>query len=206
MARRYKHSLEEIAALILHAAETIVIEEGYAALNARKIALAVGYTIGSIYMVFDSMGDVVLHINTKTLAEMTAYLQHNQSKNTHSALESLAKNYFDYATQNFNKWQLLFEYTASKNKALPPWYQQQLDSSFHVITSLVIDTLPNRTDIDSTLAVKTLWGGLHGIYALSVSHKLGAIDGSQRDASRILLVRSFIAGWIAESDKIQKVK
>ena len=57
MAKRNEHSLEEIKALIIHAAEEIVIQDGFSAIKARKVASAIGYTVGSLYMVITSLSD-----------------------------------------------------------------------------------------------------------------------------------------------------
>ena len=67
MARRNEHSLIELKAIVLNAAETIITEEGFAALTIRKIAMEMGYTVGSIYMVFASRAELILHINARTL-------------------------------------------------------------------------------------------------------------------------------------------
>lgn len=192
MARRYQHSLQEIKTMILQSAENIVIEEGYSALNARKIAMAIDYTVGSIYMVFDGMADIALHINAQTVNEMTAYLQNHQTENLDTALENLATNYFDFANQNFNKWRMLFEFAPPKNKLLPNWYQQHLDTGFNTIASLVTQALPQHLTIDRTLAIQIVWSGIHGIYTLSVANKLGGINSQYRESSALLLVRSFI--------------
>lgn len=198
MARRYKHSLEEIKVMILQAAEKIVIEEGYSALNARKIAINIDYTAGSIYMIFDSMLDVILHINAKTLDEMIAHLQKAQSKKTNITLEALAKNYINFANQNLNRWRLLFEYPLPTDKPLPAWYQQHIKTTFDKISSLVDNTFPDdHTGFNRTLATKTIWSSIHGLYASSVSNKLGAISSNELESSQILLVRSFISGYYA---------
>ncbi|MCX7099960.1 MAG: TetR family transcriptional regulator [Methylobacter sp.] len=49
MARRNEHSLDEIREMILDAAESIIINEGYSALTVRKITKKIGYTVASIY-------------------------------------------------------------------------------------------------------------------------------------------------------------
>ena len=78
MARRSEHSLEEIKAMVLDAAESIVIEDGFSALKARTIAREIGYTVGSIYMVFTNMADLMMHINARTLDAIAAQLDQTQ--------------------------------------------------------------------------------------------------------------------------------
>jgi AcrR family transcriptional regulator len=38
----------------------IVIEKGLNALTVRKVAVEIGYTVGSIYMVFANMQDLIM--------------------------------------------------------------------------------------------------------------------------------------------------
>jgi AcrR family transcriptional regulator len=201
MARRYKHSLEEIRTMILNSAEAIVVEEGYAALNARKLAMDIGYTAGSIYMVYDSMTDLVLHINAKTLDEITAHLEDSQLKKKKVSAKALVRSYFKYAHKNLNRWRLLFEYRLPQNTPLPEWYQQHVDKNFSKIETLFSKTIPERIGIDNKLAVQALWGGLHGIYTLSVSNAPGAVKVSDIEASMVLLVENFVSGWLANSKK-----
>jgi AcrR family transcriptional regulator len=201
MARRYKHSLEEISTMILHTAETIVREEGYAALNARKIAMDIDYTVGSIYMVFENMADIVLHINAKTLDEIATYLEETQLKKQKISLKALFRSYFKYANKNLNRWRLLFEYRLPKDKPLPKWYQQQVAKNVATIENLFLKTLPERSDTDNKLAIQTLWASINGIYALSISNMPGAVNVSDIEASMVVLVDNFMAGWLANSKK-----
>ena len=54
MARRSDHTREEIREMALVATEQIVSVAGFSALSARKIAKKIGYTVGSLYLLFDN--------------------------------------------------------------------------------------------------------------------------------------------------------
>ena len=43
-------------------AERIVAEHGHSGLSARKVASAIGYTVGTLYLVFDNLDDLVLQV------------------------------------------------------------------------------------------------------------------------------------------------
>lgn len=79
MARRSDHSREEIRAMALAAAQQIVTEQGFAALNARKIASAIGYTVGTLYLVFKNLDDLFLQLNARTLDDLHAALATRQA-------------------------------------------------------------------------------------------------------------------------------
>ena len=66
MGRRSDHSREEIRQMALQAAESIVTEGGYKALSARKVASEIGYTVGTLYLVFENLDELVLYVNGRT--------------------------------------------------------------------------------------------------------------------------------------------
>ncbi|MGZ8946503.1 MAG: TetR/AcrR family transcriptional regulator, partial [Methylococcaceae bacterium] len=98
MAKRSEHTQEELKALVLSAAEAIVIDEGFSELKVRRIAAEIGYTVGSIYMVFINMADLIMHINAKTLDAISAQLEQVQDCSTEQSIEALAMTYLSYAS------------------------------------------------------------------------------------------------------------
>ena len=81
MARRSDHSREEIKELALNATEEIVAEAGFQALSARKVASAIGYTVGTIYLVFKNLDDLIMQVNARTLETLFKEVSVHQSKN-----------------------------------------------------------------------------------------------------------------------------
>lgn len=80
--------------MILHAAEEIIIRDGICKLTARQIAADIGYTVGSIYMIFSSMTHLIMHFNASTLdniAERLAYVREQDHSHKGDCLEELAK-------------------------------------------------------------------------------------------------------------------
>ena len=100
MARRNEHSLDEIREMVLSAAETIIVNEGYPALTARRIAKEMGYTVGSIYMVFAGMTDLVTHIKANTVDDLIVQLQQLPECVPEHHIAELAKAYLQFAVQN----------------------------------------------------------------------------------------------------------
>ena len=50
MGRRNQHSREEQRTMALDAAEALVAAEGLAGFSMRKVAQAMGYTVGNLYL------------------------------------------------------------------------------------------------------------------------------------------------------------
>ncbi len=75
MGRRNEHSRKQIKEMAIEAGKKIIVEEGFSNLGARKVARAIGYTVGTLYNVFDNYLDIVLNINAETLDDIKNHLQ-----------------------------------------------------------------------------------------------------------------------------------
>ena len=197
MARRSEHSLEEIKTMVLDAAETLVIEEGYAALTARNIAREIGYTVGSIYMVFTNMADLVLHINARTLDAIAAQLQ--QVQDGKESIELLALVYLNYADQNYKRWRTVFDYRWPADAEMPGWYQEKIDAVFAQLEARFAQLLPELAEADRKRAARALWCGVHGVCALSLIEPQDKAGIKEVEATLVLLVRNFMRGWMTQA-------
>ena len=143
MARRSEHSLEEIKAMVLEAAEAIVLEEGFAALKVRKVALEIGYTVGSIYMVFTNMGDLIMHVKARTLDELADQLDEKMPEcPAQEQILTLAKSYLQFANENYNLWSMIFEHRLPEHEKTPDWYQAKVDQAFIKVETLLGTACP----------------------------------------------------------------
>lgn len=199
MARRSQHTLEEIKSMVLNAAETLVIEQGAKALTMRNVAFEIGYTVGSIYMVFENMSDLILHLNARTLDAMTLRFEQISKGSPEQCIEELAKCYLQYAQDNFNRWCLLFEYRPQENK-LPVWYRDKIEHAFSRFEAEFKRIAPDNSESQHILVARALWGGIHGICMLSLTGKFAVAGGDDVERSVLLLVRKFIDGWLRGSN------
>lgn len=185
MARRNEHSLEQIKAMVLNAAETIIDEEGFSALTIRKIAMEMGYTIGSIYMVFASRAELILSINARTLEDLVINLEPISTDNN---VEQWVKAYLQYARTHANRWRMIFTPQSSESEILPDWYQVRLNGVFQQFSAYFND--------DNSQAVLALWQGIHGICLLSSDH--------ESEALVLALLNTFLRAWNNEQEPLRR--
>ena len=198
MARRSEHSLEEIKAMVLEAAEAIVLEEGFAALKVRKVALEIGYTVGSIYMVFTNMGDLIMHVKARTLDELADQLDEQLPEcPAQEQILTLAKSYLQFANENYNLWSMIFEHRLPEHEKTPDWYQAKVDQAFIKVETLLGQLAPEPDQSDIQSAARALWSGVHGICVLSLTATLDAVGVKKVENNIVLLVENFIRGWVA---------
>jgi hypothetical protein len=60
---------------------------------------------------------------------------------------------------------------------------------------------PELTEEHRKLAARALWCGVHGICVLSVTGKQDKAEIKEIEEMIVLLVRNFMRGWVACSDK-----
>ena len=184
--------------MILNAAETIVTEEGFSALKVRKIALEIGYTVGSIYMVFNNMDDLIMHVKIRILNDILEQIE--KALLLEPDIVVLAKVYLDYAKNNFNKWNMIFEHRLHKDAEIPDGYQSQVDTLFKCVENLFAKMDPSRSEHDIKLAARSLWGGVHGVCILSMTGGFDVVRIHDTEESVELVAECFVKGWLGHCD------
>jgi hypothetical protein len=152
-------------------------------------------------MVFDNMAELILHLKARTLDDIILQLEQITSLEAAERIEELAKTYLHYASQNFNRWNLIFLYPGPKDMQASEWYQQKVDHIFDLVESQFAILAPHCSDSTKKRAARALWAGVHGICALSVSGTLDVVGVDDVEESVVLLVRSFIQGWVSTVKK-----
>lgn len=198
MARRSEHTQEEIRQMVLNAAEAIVAEEGPGALKVRNIALEIGYTVGSVYMVFDNMADLILHLKGRTLDSIAEHLvQPARNLSAEQSLLQLAQAYLYYAKHHHHRWQMLFAPHPNQVESLPGWYLEKIEHLFQPVEQQLQRLQAQATPTQLSQAARTLWSGVHGTCFLALSGSLKATGAQDAEAMVTLLTQNFIHGWVA---------
>src|SRR5919109_1486222 len=75
MGRRNEHTQEQQREIALSAAELLIVKEGIAGFSMRKVASAIGYTVGNLYLLFATQDDLLAAVNERTADAIHAHLQ-----------------------------------------------------------------------------------------------------------------------------------
>jgi AcrR family transcriptional regulator len=201
MARRNDHSREEIREMALRAAETLLDREGAVGLSTRKIANEIGYAVGSLYLVFKNLDDLVVQLNFRTLHHLGESLDQaaaNGGEPCASVLE-LGRAYLRFAVSNQTRWELIFGYRLSPETDLPEDYRRHVRALFGRVESLLGSLAPQRSELDRALAARALWSGVHGVCALALSEKFNIADIADARQLTDSLIANYLAGWRGSS-------
>ena len=191
MARRNEHSLDEIKKMLIEAAESIIIDQGYSALTVRKIVIKIGYSVASFYMVFTNIAGLIRQIKTSTLKELIQTLRQLPSDSPEQCIQQLAKTYLHFAVNDFNRWSMIYLTDTEPNGE----YQQAINQ-LHDLLELEFSRLePHLSLLQVKQAARTLWFSIHGICSLSLTANSEARDIEQVENDLVLLVETFMAGW-----------
>lgn len=198
MARRNDHSREELREMALAAAERIVVQEGAAALTTRKIAGEIGYTVGSLYLVFANLDDLVLQLNLRTLADLAQDMDSAVEAVASPAgnVAALGRTYIRFATRNPGRWRLLFERGQhDMADVLPEAYRSQVRALFDRVEIQLTRLDPQRAPDELRLAAWALWSGVHGVCTLAMGGSLAVAGAEDAEKLAQALIVPFLAGW-----------
>ncbi len=195
MARRSDHSQEEIRQMAIQAGKEIIEREGFSALSARKVALKIGYTVGTLYNVFTSLDDLLLHIKALTLDEMAVFISQNTKDQISgvAAIKKLATLYLNFASQHYQSWSFLFEKHLPPDISIPLWYEKKVNKLFTLVEKQLLPLMKNNQEQGERAAI-ILWSSIHGICALSLTGKLNVTKAKSIQVLMDELIENYLAG------------
>ncbi len=191
MARRSDHSREELYAMALAAAREIAEKEGLRGLKARRIAREIGYTVGTLYNVFENLDDLIVHLNGTTLDALhKSCAPPPPEDEPEAALRTLARAYIRFTSNHPNLWGMLFEPTAPHGEQLPDWYHEKVRRLFELPERALASLFPQGQEAQRHHSARVLWSGLHGICSLA---RAGALPKTESETA---LADSLITNYV----------
>ncbi len=166
----------EIRAASLMIGAKIISLQGYREFSVRKVAREIGYTVGSLYNVFTDQYDFLLQINANSLEKLYSNINEQLKIKEPSGIDRLrviAYSYFEFASNNYNLWCLLFDSNVVSMDETPQWYTDIVNKLFVIVEDQIV--LANYNIKNVRQSICTLWSGVHGICSLYLSGKLDSV-------------------------------
>ncbi len=198
MGRRADHTREELHELALTAARTIVSADGLRGLTARGVARGIGYTIGTIYNLFDDLDDLIVHLNGTTLdALYEAVTAEPVGHGPEAALRAYARRYKEFTDTHPKLWRALFEHQLPDGYVRPRWYEPKVIRLLGLAERALEPFFePDQTTLRQHHA-RVLWSSLYGICSLAQSQKIN--EGETATALTDTLITTYLAGLSAHN-------
>ncbi len=194
MARRSDHSREELTQLTLSAARGIVEREGLRALTARAVAREIGYSVGTIYNLYDNIDDLIVHLAANVLDDLHAAMVPLPGGDVEDTLIGLARRYLAFTRANQRLWNVLFEHSRDADGELPEWYFDRIGALMGLIEELLCPLYGPDHAIERARSARVLWAGVHGIAMLAATGRLANITAEGVDAMVEDLVHHYVKG------------
>lgn len=197
MARRSDHTREQIHQMALEAAEHIVDQEGMSGLSARKVATSIGYTVGTLYLVFKNLDDLILQVNDRTLTRLQQTLEQAAAGqcSPEACVMALCHAYIDFASNNTARWSMIYEHRGEDGFVLPKAFKHKIQQSFELVENALQPLAKGKTDNDISKAARALWGGIHGICILSLTGTLDIVGVDSVQDLTDTLINNFLIGY-----------
>ena len=174
MARRSDHTREELGKLILTTSRRIVLDEGIDRLTARKIASAVGYTVGTIYQHFGNMDDLVHRLNAETLEMLLDHcIGLPEQESPRDRLFALAKAFVSFAEQHPKEWEAVISYRYGPEHVWSADYDETVNRLLGLLVEATKSFYDAGTCEEQVLDARLLWASMYGIFSLYANGRLG---------------------------------
>lgn len=178
MGRRNQHTREELREIALRAAEDLVATQGLAALSTRKVASRIGYTVGSLYMVFRNLDDLIAQMNERTLTDLhTRLLAATGVEPPAMAVRALAQAYICFALAEPHRWLAVYQHRMPPDQPLPESFTARVAGMFELVQQQLTLLCPHLPPEGVALATRALWSSIHGVCILGFDQKLEIVGG-----------------------------
>jgi AcrR family transcriptional regulator len=144
-------------------------ESGFSAFSAREVARRIGYSVGTIYNLFDSLDHLLVAINTRTFALWTKFVRDRLETARSDRIAVLVEAYFDFARANTNLWMAIYDHRLPAGMAMPAEdIEVRRELTLTVIAELAA-LLPGRSEAELERLARSLIATVHGHCAFALN-------------------------------------
>ncbi len=175
MGRRSDHSREEQQSMALAAVRKIIRKKGYEGVSTRASAGEMGYTVGTIYHLFENLDHVIAQVNVDTVREIRGAIERgkNDEQSPDNQLRAMAHAYLNFAIEHPNLWRLSIEHTMGDNDEYRAPVLVETAAILEEVLSALQQIAPSKTEQALSLGAAAFWSGVHGVCHLALTGKLG---------------------------------
>jgi AcrR family transcriptional regulator len=153
--------------------------------------------VGTLYLVFENLDDLIMHINARTLDRLHQLMTDKETQNlaTEDRLMRLGQIYIHFAYSDPHRWALIFEHRPTDDRPTPDWYAEKVMRVFAVVEETLQPLALHRTESEILQAARALWAGIHGICILGITQKLGYVgEDLVQNLAKSLMV-NYLSGF-----------
>ena len=173
-AARREREKSELRAKILDAARDIVLREGFGALTIRKLAEAIEYAPGTLYLYFENRDAIARELSSEGFRSLLdAFAPAAQVADPVARLEAVGHAYVRFGMQNPETYRLIFMEDPQLTTAV---FKAAADDPGQRAYRALIEPLEElraagrlAPDAEVQALADTLWAVVHGIVSLKLT-------------------------------------
>src|SRR5262249_23361169 len=188
---------------LISAAEWTIETHGLSGLKARALAFQVGCAVGAIYNVVTDLDDLIIAVNSRTLAALERDLAAAEQVCGAAAqaapvdrLVRLGTAYLTFATAHRERWRALFEHRLRAGKCLPEQYLEDQRRLFRYVEGPLAELQPHLSDERLPLVARSLFSAVHGVVILGLEEKLQTVPSEILREQVALIVSALGRGML----------
>jgi AcrR family transcriptional regulator len=191
---------------LISAAERTVETDGLSGLKARTLAHEVGCAVGAIYNVVTDFDDLIVAVNSRTLAalerDLGASAQISDAAKRPGAVDRLVRlgtAYLAFAAAHRLRWRALFEHRLPEGKPIPERYIEDQRRLFRYVEEPLGELRPDLSGERRALVARSLFSAVHGMVMLGLEEKLQAVPSKYLREQIAFIVAAIGRGMLAEA-------
>jgi AcrR family transcriptional regulator len=160
--------------MIIAAGHEVMAETGFGGFSAREVARRIGYSIGTVYNLFETLDHLLVAINTRTIALWTDFVLRRLESGGSDRIALLVEAYFDFAREHAELWMAIYDHRLSPGMDLPERDAEVRRRLSSIVEREIAILLPGRDDADIRRLARSLIATVHGhcTFALNGSFEL----------------------------------
>lgn len=137
-------------------------EQGFTGFSARAVARRIGYSVGTLYNVFESLDHLLIAINSRTFEMWTDYLRRRVEAGGSDRLRALVEAYFEFARDNPKLWMAIYDHRLPPGMVMPEQDMEVRRDLTRIVFREIAANLPGRTEAEVEHLARSLIATVHG--------------------------------------------
>jgi AcrR family transcriptional regulator len=197
---------QQLRDALISAAERTIETHGLSGLRARALAFQVGCAVGAIYNVVTDLDDLVIAVNSRTLAALERDLKAAERASDATGegapvdrLVRLGRAYLAFATAHRVRWRALFEHRMPAGKCLPDQFVEDQRRLFRYVEQPLGELRPHLSDEQRALLARSLFSAVHGVVMLGLEEKLQTVPSEILGEQVAIIISAIGRGMLAQT-------
>lgn len=186
---------DEIQEKLIETGRQMIRNQGAAALTARKLSEASGYSVGTIYNQFGNMDNYILVQNYLTLTDLIECLRNTKGDFAYDKINAYADTFSRFVLENKNFWFVLFNFHLTQSsRAFSITYLRRI-SMILTMFEKEFKTLYPALKVEKRHAgVQVLWITLFALSSLLTTDSINAYSKLEPTKITKFLIGTYLTG------------